>query len=153
MECVSVPFMLCNRAHHQRENARTHKARLVGLRRSLVSTVVQILFRLRRILPRSRGRLRSIRFFYFGCGPAALRLIRDEAILCLNTPMSKLADSFKVEHGKSFRLKDFDPAETGKIHSKEEAAETLQQHLSEMNELQEKLYAQDQWALLLVFQA
>lgn len=67
--------------------------------------------------------------------------------------MSKLADAFRVDHGKSFRLKDFDPADTGKIKSKEEAAEILQKHLGELAELQEKLYAQDQWALLLVFQA
>jgi PPK2 family polyphosphate:nucleotide phosphotransferase len=67
--------------------------------------------------------------------------------------MSKLADAFQVAHGKSFRLKDFDPADTAKIKSKEEAAELLQNHLAELAELQEKLYAQDQWALLLVFQA
>jgi len=67
--------------------------------------------------------------------------------------MSKLADAFKVDHGKSFRLKDFDSADTGKIKSKEEAAEILQNHLAELADLQEKLYAQDRWALLLVFQA
>ncbi len=65
----------------------------------------------------------------------------------------KLADKFRVDHGKSFRLKDFDPADTSGIHSREKADELLRQSIIEMQELQEKLYAQDQWSLLLIFQA
>jgi PPK2 family polyphosphate:nucleotide phosphotransferase len=65
----------------------------------------------------------------------------------------KLADKFRVDHGKSFRLKDFDPADTSGLHSREKADELLQQSIIEMQQLQEKLYAQDQWSLLLVFQA
>jgi PPK2 family polyphosphate:nucleotide phosphotransferase len=66
---------------------------------------------------------------------------------------SKLAEPFRVDHGKSFRLKDFDPADTGKIHDREKAEELLQEHIRELAELQDKLYAQDQWAILLIFQA
>jgi PPK2 family polyphosphate:nucleotide phosphotransferase len=66
---------------------------------------------------------------------------------------SKFAKPFRVEHGKSFRLKDFDPADTLKLHSKETAEELLQQSIARLNDLQEKLYAQDQWAVLLIFQA
>ena len=66
---------------------------------------------------------------------------------------SKLADAFRVDHGKSFRLKDFDPADTGDIHSKEKAEEILQKDIAVLAEEQDKLYAQDQWALLLIFQA
>jgi PPK2 family polyphosphate:nucleotide phosphotransferase len=58
-----------------------------------------------------------------------------------------------VDRGKSFRLKDFDPADTKNLLSKEEASELLQANLTVMQDLQEKLYAQDQWALLLIFQA
>ena len=65
----------------------------------------------------------------------------------------KLADTFKVRHGDSFRLKDFDPADTRGIGSKEKAAELLQQSLTVLQDLQERLYAQDQWAVLLIFQA
>jgi PPK2 family polyphosphate:nucleotide phosphotransferase len=65
----------------------------------------------------------------------------------------KLADAFQVRHGKSFRLKDFDPADTRGVHSREKADELLQQSLAVLQELQEKLYAQDQWAVLLIFQA
>jgi len=65
----------------------------------------------------------------------------------------KLADAFKVRHGDSFRLKDYDPADIRGIRSKEKANELLQQSVAEMQDLQEKLYAQDEWAVLLIFQA
>jgi PPK2 family polyphosphate:nucleotide phosphotransferase len=65
----------------------------------------------------------------------------------------KLADAFKVRHADSFRLKDFDPADTRGIHSKEKADQLLQQSVAVLRDLQEKLYAQDQWAVLLIVQA
>jgi len=65
----------------------------------------------------------------------------------------KLADAFEVKHGGSFRLKDYDPGDTRSIHSREKAALLLQQSIAVLQELQEKLYAQDQWSLLLIFQA
>jgi PPK2 family polyphosphate:nucleotide phosphotransferase len=65
----------------------------------------------------------------------------------------RFAKPFRVEHGKSFRLKHFDPADTLGLHSKETAQRLLQQSIAQVNDLQEKLYAQDQWAVLLVFQA
>ncbi len=65
----------------------------------------------------------------------------------------KVTETYCVESGKHFRLKDFDPADTGHWRSKENAAEVLQQGIVQMAELQDKLYAQDSWALLLIFQA
>jgi len=65
----------------------------------------------------------------------------------------KLAKTFCVENGKHFRLKDYDPAATGHWRSKENAAEALQQGIARTAELQDKLYAQNSWALLLIFQA
>jgi PPK2 family polyphosphate:nucleotide phosphotransferase len=65
----------------------------------------------------------------------------------------KLARDFRVEKGKGFRLKDCDPADTGQWHSKEHAEEALAADVASMAALQDKLYAQDQWALLLIFQA
>ena len=65
----------------------------------------------------------------------------------------KLADAFKVKHGKSFRLKDYDPADTRGIHAKEKANQLLHESAQVLCELQEKLYAQDQWAVLLIIQA
>jgi PPK2 family polyphosphate:nucleotide phosphotransferase len=65
----------------------------------------------------------------------------------------KLANNYRVTHGKHFRLKDYDPADTGHWHSKENAEETMQQCIARTEELQDMLYAQDSWAVLLVFQA
>jgi PPK2 family polyphosphate:nucleotide phosphotransferase len=66
---------------------------------------------------------------------------------------NKLTKPYRIEHGKTFRLKDFDPADTGKLRSKEQIVELLEKGISRMQELQNKLYAQDSWALLLIFQA
>lgn len=66
---------------------------------------------------------------------------------------SKLANEYRINHGKNFRLKDFDPEATTHIHSKQHAEELLQKGIAEMAELQDKLYAQDRWAVLLIFQA
>ena len=65
----------------------------------------------------------------------------------------RFTEPFRVEYGKSFRLKDFDPASTLKLRSREAADKLLQQSIARVNDLQEKLYAQDQWAVLLIFQA
>jgi PPK2 family polyphosphate:nucleotide phosphotransferase len=65
----------------------------------------------------------------------------------------KLADTFRVDNGKHFRLKDFDPADTGHWKSKEHAEQTLLERVARTAQLQDKLYAQDTWALLLIFQA
>jgi PPK2 family polyphosphate:nucleotide phosphotransferase len=65
----------------------------------------------------------------------------------------KLAHRFRVDKGKHFQLKDFDPADTGHWHSKEHAVQAMQKGIERMAELQDKLYAQDRWALLLIFQA
>jgi PPK2 family polyphosphate:nucleotide phosphotransferase len=66
---------------------------------------------------------------------------------------SELAKSYRIENGKHFRLKEFDPADTGGWKSAEQAKAQLQKDITRMEELQAKLYAQDQWALLLIFQA
>jgi PPK2 family polyphosphate:nucleotide phosphotransferase len=70
----------------------------------------------------------------------------------INNKTAKYCEPFRIDDGESFHLKDFDPGEKGDL-SKEEAAETLAEWLALTTDLQEKLYAQDQWAVLLVFQA
>ena len=65
---------------------------------------------------------------------------------------SKLAKPYRVENGHKFRMKDFDPGDTGKIESKEQAEKLLAQGIAAMSELQEKLYAEDQWGVLIIFQ-
>jgi PPK2 family polyphosphate:nucleotide phosphotransferase len=60
---------------------------------------------------------------------------------------------FRVQHRKHFRLKDYDPAETRGLASHEDAIELLQRGIHQMAELQDRLYAQDRWGLLVIFQA
>jgi PPK2 family polyphosphate:nucleotide phosphotransferase len=66
---------------------------------------------------------------------------------------AKLATAYRIDDGKHFRLKDFDPADTAHLKSEDEAKEQLQKDIVRMADLQAKLYAQDRWALLLIFQA
>ena len=66
---------------------------------------------------------------------------------------AKLEKSYRVDDGKHFRLKEFDPADTGHWDSVEEAKEQLQKDIKRMEELQDKLYAQGRWSVLLIFQA
>jgi len=65
----------------------------------------------------------------------------------------KLVKPYRVEGGKDFRLKDYDPAETGGVDSKDEAKQLLDEGVARLADLQDKLYANDSWALLLIFQA
>jgi PPK2 family polyphosphate:nucleotide phosphotransferase len=66
-----------------------------------------------------------------------------------------LAIPFRVTKGGGFRLKDIDPGDTLwlKNEDKSKAKEALAAGLVTMSALQEKLYAQSQWSLLLIFQA
>ena len=66
---------------------------------------------------------------------------------------SEYAKRFRVTDGPNFRMKDFDPAETLGLKSKEHAQETLEHGIARLCDLQEKLYAQDRWAILVVLQA
>jgi len=60
---------------------------------------------------------------------------------------------YRITDGKGFRLQDHDPGDTGKYASKEEGKARLTQGVARMRELQERLFAQDRWAVLLIFQA
>jgi PPK2 family polyphosphate:nucleotide phosphotransferase len=62
---------------------------------------------------------------------------------------------YRITDGKGFSLKDIDPGDTHGIESdrKEEAKQLLEQGVIQLADLQDKLYAQNRWALLLVFQA
>ncbi len=64
----------------------------------------------------------------------------------------KFAEPFRITQGSSFRLKDSDPGETLRLKSKEQAQKLLEKGIARLRDLQEKLYAQDLWALLLIFQ-
>src|SRR5216110_3310309 len=68
----------------------------------------------------------------------------------------ELARPFRISKGKDFRLKDVDPNDTlefTKEADKPRAKEVLTMGVKALAELQDKLYAQDKWAMLLIFQA
>ena len=65
---------------------------------------------------------------------------------------ARIASPYCVTEGKKFRLKDFDPGDTNGVTSKKVAQGLLQRSSLMLAEMQEKLYAQDVWALLLIFQ-
>src|SRR5437762_2410758 len=60
---------------------------------------------------------------------------------------------YRVDHGQKFRIKDIDPRDTGGLRSKERAQELLREGIVRLGALQDKLYAQDRWSVLLIFQA
>jgi len=67
----------------------------------------------------------------------------------------RFLEPYRITSGKGFRLKDHDPADTGGLDSedKPEAKRMLASGVERMAELQERLYASDEWGMLLVFQA
>src|SRR6476660_1979438 len=67
----------------------------------------------------------------------------------------QLAKPYRITNGKKFRRKQLDPADTGDLKSadKPRAKEALQNGVEAIAELQDVLYAQDRWSLLLIFQA
>jgi len=69
--------------------------------------------------------------------------------------IGKLVDPYRVTRGKKFRLKDFDPGDTGGLGSDQKpvARALLEKGIQWLAEEQDKLYAQDRHSLLLVFQA
>ena len=68
--------------------------------------------------------------------------------------IEKYVDPFRITKGKGFRLRNFDPGDTCDLQiDKGEAAELLGLGTQWLAEEQDKLYAQDRWSLLLVFQA
>ena len=74
----------------------------------------------------------------------------------LITNARDLTKPFRINKGKDFRLKDVDPDDTldfTKDADKSRAKEVLAMGVTALAELQDKLYAQDKWAVLLIFQA
>jgi PPK2 family polyphosphate:nucleotide phosphotransferase len=68
---------------------------------------------------------------------------------------NNLSKPFRISDGKNFKLKNIDPADTlhFKSEDKPKAKEALKWGIDILSELQDKLYAQDRWSILLIFQA
>jgi PPK2 family polyphosphate:nucleotide phosphotransferase len=69
--------------------------------------------------------------------------------------ISEVVEPYRVTNGKRFKLSDYDPASTGGFQSevKEAAKDMLLRGIERLAHLQVKLYAQDRWSVLLIFQA
>jgi PPK2 family polyphosphate:nucleotide phosphotransferase len=69
--------------------------------------------------------------------------------------IDKIVEPYIVEHGKHFRLKDYRPADTLDLGSalKPKSKELLAKGVAELSRLQDILYAQDRWGVLIIFQA
>ena len=69
--------------------------------------------------------------------------------------LDKLIRRYRVTEGGGFRLKDIDPGDTHGLKSefKTQAKALLEQGVQWLAEEQDKLYAQDRWSVLLIFQA
>jgi len=67
----------------------------------------------------------------------------------------KFAEPFRVSNEGKFRLKDVDPGETLGLTSEDKprAKEALAIGIATLADLQDRLYAQDRWGVLLIFQA
>src|SRR5262245_16944640 len=67
----------------------------------------------------------------------------------------KFSKPFRISDGSQFRLKDIDPGDTLEFDSEDKprSKEMLAMGIQALAELQDTLYAQDSWAVLLIFQA
>ncbi len=67
---------------------------------------------------------------------------------------AELAQRHRVEDGRTFSLSDVDPNDTAGLDiEKSEAKELLESSVSALKKLQERLYADGKWAVLMVLQA
>ncbi len=66
---------------------------------------------------------------------------------------AELAGRYRVANGSRFRLKDVNPSDTWGKRLKPISDEMLKQGCKRLGDLQERLYAQDRWSVLLIFQA
>jgi PPK2 family polyphosphate:nucleotide phosphotransferase len=68
--------------------------------------------------------------------------------------LSKIVKRFRIDKPAKFRLSDHDPADCcGLSIDKDDAKAMLKQGVEELAELQERLYANNKWSVLIVFQA
>jgi PPK2 family polyphosphate:nucleotide phosphotransferase len=67
----------------------------------------------------------------------------------------EFSKQFRIKDGKDFKLKDYDPREDAGLGQEDKplAKQALQLGVKALSALQEVLYAQDKWAILLIFQA
>lgn len=60
---------------------------------------------------------------------------------------------YKIDHNSDLKLSGIKTDQTGQFDSKEDAEKKLVENVQRMTEIQSKLYAQDKYAVLIIFQA
>jgi len=76
---------------------------------------------------------------------------KDSASQPLAKQVKPYVDPFRVDGSREFHLKSHKPGEKGGL-DKDAAHKIVDRNRGRIRELQEKLYAQDRWSLLLIFQ-
>ena len=74
------------------------------------------------------------------------------------TSFASLVERFRVTDGKKFRLNDYDPEDTASLSvrgkkAKAASQDLLEQGIARLAILQDRLYAQDRWGVLVILQA
>jgi len=65
----------------------------------------------------------------------------------------KIIERYRVTDGEKFKLKDYDPSDTGDVDfDKKDGKEILEVGVKKLAKLQERLYAEGKWAILMVLQ-
>jgi PPK2 family polyphosphate:nucleotide phosphotransferase len=67
--------------------------------------------------------------------------------------ITRYSKDYRITKARKFRMNAIDPADTGTIKSEDEAKDLLAESVKLMSDMQAKLYAQERWSLLLIFQA
>ncbi len=67
--------------------------------------------------------------------------------------LASLARAYRIANGHRFHLADHNPADTAGLDSRKDAVEALAQGVERLAELQERLYAQNRWSVLIILQA
>jgi PPK2 family polyphosphate:nucleotide phosphotransferase len=86
--------------------------------------------------------------------PASAEDLATSSHAAIIKKASELAKQCRITHGAKFRLKDHDPADTIGFKSEDHprAKQALDAGVQILSDLQDMLYAQDKWAVLLIFQ-
>jgi PPK2 family polyphosphate:nucleotide phosphotransferase len=91
--------------------------------------------------------------WFAGTSPAEPLMAKKLSESARRKRVKEVLKPFRVTNGKAFRLGQVKPGDTRGVDSKKEAQEYLQQGVELLCEMQDKLYGQDQWGVLLIFQA
>lgn len=94
-------------------------------------------------VPPRRIRFESAWTLYYTAGMKKKKFLKHTA---------QIAEAHRIRDGAKFRLKDFDPGETRGVKSEKAADELLERGVQMLSDLQERLYAQDRWGVLVILQ-